>query len=104
MADETLILVGMLGFIAAFAVSQGAVIWVFLSEVFPSEVRGKGQALGSTTHWVMAAAITWTFPIVAGRVGGWVFLFFGAMMLLQLVWVWRFMPETNGVPLEEMRL
>ncbi|MCG7348448.1 sugar porter family MFS transporter [Sphingomonas sp. ACRSK] len=103
-ADGTLILVGMLGFIAAFAVSQGAVIWVFLSEVFPSEVRGKGQALGSTTHWVMAAAITWTFPIVAGRVGGWVFLFFGAMMLLQLVWVWRFMPETNGVPLEEMRL
>lgn len=103
-ADGTLILVGMLGFIAAFAVSQGAVIWVFLSEVFPSEVRGKGQALGSTTHWLMAAAITWTFPIVAGRVGGWVFLFFGAMMLLQLVWVWRFMPETNGVPLEEMRL
>lgn len=103
-ADGTLILVGMLGFIAAFAVSQGAVIWVFLSEVFPSEVRGKGQALGSTTHWVMAAAITWIFPIVAGRVGGWVFLFFGAMMLLQLVWVWRFMPETNGVPLEEMRL
>lgn len=103
-ADGTLILVGMLGFIAAFAVSQGAVIWVFLSEVFPSEVRGKGQALGSTTHWVMAAAITWIFPIVAGRIGGWVFLFFGAMMLLQLVWVWRFMPETNGVPLEEMRL
>ena len=103
-ADGTLILVGMLGFIAAFAVSQGAVIWVFLSEVFPSEVRGKGQALGSTTHWVMAAAITWTFPIVAGRVGGWVFLFFGVMMLLQLVWVWRFMPETNGIPLEEMRL
>jgi sugar porter (SP) family MFS transporter len=103
-ADGTLILAGMLGFIAAFAVSQGAVIWVFLSEVFPSEVRGKGQALGSTTHWIMAAAITWTFPIVAGRVGGWVFLFFGAMMLLQFVWVWRFMPETNGVPLEKMRL
>ncbi|WP_375271199.1 sugar porter family MFS transporter [Sphingomonas sp.] len=101
--DGTLILVGLLGFIAAFAVSQGAVIWVFISEVFPSEVRGKGQALGSTTHWVMAAAITWTFPIVAGALGGYVFLFFGAMMLLQFVWVARFMPETNGVVLEEMR-
>ncbi|PTQ09448.1 MFS transporter [Sphingomonas oleivorans] len=100
--DGTLVLMGLLGFIAAFAVSQGAVIWVFISEVFPSEVRGKGQALGSTTHWVMAAAITWIFPIVASSLGGWVFFFFGAMMLLQLAWVRRFMPETNGIPLEEM--
>ncbi|SEN04814.1 MFS transporter, sugar porter (SP) family [Sphingomonas gellani] len=102
--NGTLILAGLLGFIAAFAVSQGAVIWVFISEVFPSAVRGKGQALGSTTHWVMAAAITWLFPIVAGAVGGWVFAFFGAMMLLQLVWTWRVMPETNGVALEDMDL
>jgi sugar porter (SP) family MFS transporter len=102
--DGTLVLIGLLGFIAAFAVSQGAVIWVFISEVFPSEVRGKGQALGSTTHWVMAAAITWMFPVVAGALGGWVFFFFGAMMLLQLLWVRRFMPETNGIPLEEMSL
>ncbi|MGJ3626734.1 MFS transporter [Sphingomonas sp. MMS24-JH45] len=71
--DGTLILAGLLAFIAAFAISQGAVIWVFISEVFPSAVRGKGQALGSTTHWVMAAAITWLFPVVAGAVGGWVF-------------------------------
>ncbi|MEH3048490.1 sugar porter family MFS transporter [Sphingomonas adhaesiva] len=100
--DGTLVLLGLMGFIAAFAVSQGAVIWVFLSEVFPSEVRGKGQALGSTTHWVMAAAITWLFPVVAGALGGFVFFFFGAMMLAQLVWVRRFMPETNGVALEDM--
>ncbi len=99
-----LILLGMLGFIAAFAVSQGAVIWVFISEIFPNAVRGKGQALGSTTHWVVAAAITWAFPVVASSVGGWVFAFFGAMMLAQLVWVWRFMPETNGVPLEAIDL
>lgn len=100
--DGTLVLIGLLGFIAAFAVSQGAVIWVFISEVFPSAVRGKGQALGSTTHWVMAAAITWAFPVFAARLGGWVFGFFGAMMLLQLLWVWKFMPETNGVSLEDM--
>jgi MFS transporter, SP family, xylose:H+ symportor len=102
--DGTLILAGLLGFIAAFAVSQGAVIWVFISEVFPGAVRGKGQALGSTTHWVMAAAITWLFPVVASAVGGWVFAFFGAMMLLQFVWTWRIMPETNGVALEDMDL
>ncbi|WP_363830272.1 sugar porter family MFS transporter [Sphingobium sp. LMC3-1-1.1] len=102
--DGTLILVGLLGFIAAFAVSQGAVIWVFISEVFPSAVRGKGQALGSTTHWVMAAAITWAFPVFAASVGGWVFAFFGAMMLLQFFWTWKAMPETNGVALEDMDL
>lgn len=102
--DGTLILVSLLGFIAAFAISQGAVIWVFISEVFPSAVRGKGQALGSTTHWVMAAAITWLFPVVAGSVGGWVFAFFGAMMLLQFIWTWRVMPETNGIALEDMDL
>ncbi|PJI88498.1 MFS transporter [Sphingomonas koreensis] len=102
--DGTLILFGLLGFIAAFAMSQGAVIWVFISEVFPSAVRGKGQALGSTTHWVMAAAITWAFPVFAASVGGWVFAFFGAMMLLQLLWTWKFMPETNGIALEDMNL
>lgn len=102
--DGTLILFGLLGFIAAFAMSQGAVIWVFISEVFPSAVRGKGQALGSTTHWVMAAAITWAFPVFAASVGGWVFAFFGAMMLLQFVWTWKFMPETNGIALEDMNL
>jgi len=100
--DGTLLLAGFLGFIAAFAVSQGAVIWVFISEVFPSEVRGKGQALGATTHWVMAAAISWAFPVVAARLGGWVFVAFAAAMVAQLLWVLRVMPETRGVPLEEV--
>lgn len=102
--DGALVLIGLLGFIAAFAISQGAVIWVFISEIFPSEVRGKGQALGSTTHWVMAAAITWAFPVFAIRLGGWVFAFFGAMMLLQFLWAWKQMPETNGIALEDMNL
>lgn len=101
-SDGTLILAGFLGFIAAFAVSQGAVIWVFISEVFPSVVRGKGQALGATTHWMMAAAITWAFPVVAHAVGGWVFLLFAVAMLFQFVWAWRIMPETRGIPLEVM--
>jgi MFS family permease len=100
--DGLLILIGFLGFIAAFAVSQGAVIWVFISEVFPSEVRGKGQALGATAHWAMAAAITWAFPVVAGALGGWVFVAFAIAMLAQLGWTLRFMPETRGVPLEAM--
>jgi MFS family permease len=102
--DGTLVLIGLLGFIAAFAISQGAVIWVFISEIFPNAVRGKGQALGSTTHWVMAAAITWAFPVFASQLGGWVFAFFGAMMLVQFLWVWKLMPETNGIPLEDMDL
>lgn len=102
--DGRLILLGLLGFIAAFALSQGAVIWVFISEVFPSTVRGKGQALGSSTHWIMAAAITWVFPVFAARLGGWVFVFFGAMMLLQILFVWKLMPETNGIALEDMDL
>lgn len=102
--DGTLVMLGLLGFIAAFALSQGAVIWVFISEVFPSTVRGKGQALGSSTHWIMAAAITWVFPIFATSLGGWVFAFFGAMMLLQILFVWKLMPETNGIALEDMDL
>lgn len=102
--DGRLVLLGLLGFIGSFAVSQGAVIWVLISEVFPSAVRGKGQALGSTTHWVMAAAITWAFPVFAASLGGWVFAFFGTMMVLQLAWTWRLMPETNGIALEDMNL
>lgn len=102
--DGTLVLLGLLGFIAAFALSQGAVIWVFISEVFPSTVRGKGQALGSSTHWIMAAAITWVFPVFAAKLGGWIFAFFGAMMLLQILFVWKLMPETNGIALEDMDL
>lgn len=88
-------------YIAFFAFSQGAVIWVFISEIFPNAVRAKGQALGSSTHWVMATAIAFTFPYFAEKLGGGnTFAFFCAMMVLQLVFVWRFMPETKGTSLE----
>jgi sugar porter (SP) family MFS transporter len=88
-------------YIAFFAFSQGAVIWVFISEIFPNAVRAQGQALGSSTHWVMATVIAFTFPYFAEKLGGGnTFAFFCAMMGLQLLFVWRFMPETKGTSLE----
>jgi len=89
-------------YIAFFAFSQGAVIWVFISEIFPNAVRAKGQALGSSTHWVMATIIAFTFPWFAEHLGGGhTFAFFCAMMVLQLIFVLRFMPETKGSSLEQ---
>lgn len=91
------------GYIAFFGFSQGAVIWVFISEIFPNEVRASGQALGSFTHWLMAAIITFTFPYLAEKVGGGnTFLFFTVMMVLQLLFVLRLMPETKGTSLEQI--
>jgi sugar porter (SP) family MFS transporter len=93
----------MMIFIAFFAFSQGAVIWVFISEIFPNEVRAKGQTLGSSTHWLMAAIIAFCFPYLAEKLGGGAtFSFFGIMMVLQLIFVWRFMPETKGKSLEQI--
>jgi sugar porter (SP) family MFS transporter len=90
-------------FIAFFAFSQGAVIWVFISEIFPNQVRAKGQTLGSSAHWIMAALIAFSFPYFAEKLGGTVtFSFFGTMMILQLVFVWRLMPETKGRSLEQI--
>lgn len=90
-------------YIAFFAFSQGAVIWVFIAEIFPNTVRAKGQTLGSLTHWVMAAVIAFVFPLLAERIGGGItFLFFAIMMVLQLLFVWKLMPETKGKSLEQM--
>ncbi len=91
-------------FIAAHAVGQGAVIWVFISEIFPNRHRAEGQALGSTTHWVFAALLTTFFPkMVTVFAPGYVFLLFCGMMVLQLIWVKFMVIETKGVPLEEMQ-
>ena len=91
-------------FIAAHAVGQGAVIWVFISEIFPNRHRAEGQTLGCFTHWIFAALLTTFFPsIVTAFAPGYVFAFFCGMMVLQLVWVKFFVPETKGVPLEEMQ-
>jgi MFS transporter, SP family, arabinose:H+ symporter len=91
-------------FIASHAVGQGAVIWVFISEIFPNRQRAEGQALGSFTHWIFAAALTTFFPkMVSAFPPGYVFAFFSAMMVLQLIWVKTMVPETKGVPLEEIQ-
>jgi sugar porter (SP) family MFS transporter len=93
----------LVGFIASFAFSQGSVIWVYLSEVFPNCVRAKGQSLGSLTHWLMNAAISFAFPTLAAWSKSIPFIFFSAMMVLQFVVVWLAYPETMGVSLEEMQ-
>jgi sugar porter (SP) family MFS transporter len=90
-------------YIAFFAVSQGAVIWVYIGEVFPNRVRSKGQALGSSSHWIMNAIIAYTFPQVAKSSGAYPFMFFAAMMVVQFFVVLFFYPETKNVTLEQMQ-
>ena len=90
-------------FIAAHAIGQGAVIWVFISEIFPNHLRASGQSFGSTTHWVLAAIIPSLIPYLFSTVGpGVVFLFFAVMMVFQLLFVRFMMPETKGISLEEL--
>jgi MFS transporter, SP family, arabinose:H+ symporter len=99
-----MVLVCIFAFIAAHAIGQGAVIWVFIAEIFPNRHRAEGQALGSATHWVFAALLTTFFPLMmAALAPGYVFLIFCGMMVLQLIWVKTMVPETKGVPLEEMQ-
>ena len=99
----------LLMFIASHAVGQGAVIWVFLSEIFPNRIRARGQAFGASTHWVFAALITLVTPVFLDKDNGilrdnpWpIFAFLAGMMVLQLVWTLTRMPETKGIPLEEL--
>lgn len=92
----------LVGFIGFFSFSQGAVIWVYISEIFPNQVRAKGQSIGSFTHWFMNAAVSAVFPVVAAKWGSIPFFFFAFMMLLQFVVVIQFYPETRGVSLEAM--
>lgn len=100
--DQYMLVWLLAGFIAFFSFSQGAVIWVYLSEVFPNPVRAKGQSLGSFTHWIMNALISGIFPVLAARSGSIPFFFFAAMMVVQGIVVLRFFPETRGVKLEDM--
>jgi len=102
-SHEYLLVWFLASFIAFFSFSQGAVIWVYISEVFPNRVRAKGQSLGSLTHWALNAAISFGFPVIAAKSGGAPFIFFSAMMMLQLLVVSLWYPETKGVTLEEMQ-
>jgi SP family arabinose:H+ symporter-like MFS transporter len=93
----------LIAYIASFSFSQGAVIWVYISEVFPNRVRAKGQSLGSFSHWFMNALISGLFPLMAARSGGVPFVFFALMMVVQFFVVLLFYPETKGVTLEQMQ-
>jgi len=102
----TSVIVYLIGFIAFFAFSQGAVIWVFISEIFPNSVRSQGGSLGSFTHWIMAAIISWVFPIIvegSPKGGFYSFIFYSLMMLISFIFIWRVMPETKGKSLEQIQ-
>jgi len=94
----------LMAFICFFAASQGAVIWVYIAEVFPTQVRSKGQSLGSGSHWIMNALIALAFPVMAQRSNSAPFVLFAGMMVVQLIVVWRFYPETKGHTLEELQI
>jgi len=93
----------LVGFVAFFAFSSGAVIWVYISEIFPNRIRARGQALGSATHWIMCGLLTFSFPVLAKASGSIPFFFFAVMMLVQFVVVLATFPETKGISLEEMQ-
>ena len=102
-AEGFWVVVFVCAFLASHAIGQGAVIWVFISEIFPNQVRDRGMSLGSGTHWVFAAGITLITPtVLANFSGATIFAFFAAMMILQLLFVRFVMPETKGVSLEEL--
>ena len=103
------LLVFLLAFVASHAMGQGAVIWVFISEIFPNKIRALGQSFGASVHWVFAAIITLITPMFLDEKDGifkdnpWpIFAFFAFMMLLQLIWVVTKMPETKGISLEDL--
>ena len=100
---EELLVWLLIGYIAFFAFSQGAVIWVYIGEVFPNRVRAKGQSLGSFSHWLMNGIISLVFPVMAAKSGGYPFVFFAAMMVLQFFVVLLIYPETKGLSLEELQ-
>lgn len=102
LADQSLLLWVLLLFIASFSFSQGAVIWVYISEIFPTEVRARGQSLGSGTHWLMNALISGLFPLVAAWSKGAPFLVFAGTMVVQFIAVLLFFPETKRLSLEEI--
>jgi sugar porter (SP) family MFS transporter len=93
----------LMAYIACFAISQGAVVWVYISEVFPNRVRSKGQALGSSSHWVTNAIISLIFPVMAGSSGAYPFIFFAVMMVLDFFLILKYYPETKGISLEQMQ-
>jgi sugar porter (SP) family MFS transporter len=93
----------LMAYIACFAISQGAVVWVYISEVFPTIVRSKGQSLGSSSHWIMNAVISLVFPLMAMSSGAYPFIFFAVMMVIDFFLVFFYYPETSNISLEQMQ-
>jgi len=102
-SHQQLLLFFVVGYVGFFAFSQGSVIWVYLSEIFPSAVRAQGQSLGSSTHWIMNALISGFFPVLAARSQAAPFILFFAMCVAQWFVVYLLFPETSGVTLEDMQ-
>ena len=102
-AHQKLLLPLLVGFIVSFAISQGAVIWVYLSEIFPTQIRSEGQSMGSSTHWIMNGLITLLFPVAARYSKSLPFAFFALMMVVQFVVVLTMYPETKGYTLETLQ-
>ena len=102
-SHESMLLYLLVVYILFFAISQGAVIWVYIAEVFPNRVRSKGQSLGCGSHWVMNAIIALIFPLLAARSGGVPFAFFAVMMVVQFFVVLLIYPETKGLTLEQVQ-
>lgn len=103
LVSDTAMVISIVGFVAFFAFSQGAVIWVFLSEIFPNRIRSKGQALGSFVDWIVNAVIGLVFPLALTNFGGGdVFMFFAVLMIPFFFFVLKVMPETKGKSLEEL--
>jgi len=100
---QALLVWALVAYIAFFAISQGAVIWVYISEIFPTRVRSKGQSLGSGTHWIMNALVSFAFPAIALRSGAYPFVFFAGMMVVQFFVVLFFFPETKQISLEDLQ-
>ena len=104
-AEGAIVVAFVTAFVASHAIGQGAVIWVFISEIFPNAVRDYGMSLGSSTHWIFAAIITLVTPsVLSAFTGTQIFSFFAFMMFLQLLFVWKVMPETKNISLEEMEV
>ena len=95
-------LIFLMGYVAFFALSLGATIWVVIAEVFPNDVRASGQVLGSMTHWVWSALLTWFFPLCLSIGGQYIFTFFSVIAALALLFAW-WLPETKGKTLEQIQ-
>jgi SP family xylose:H+ symportor-like MFS transporter len=102
-AQGWVVIVALMGIVGTHAYSQGAVVWVVINELLPNAIRASGAAVVCFLMWLLCAAVSWSFPVIAAKSGASAFGFFGVMMVLQFILVWKFLPETKGVSLEELQ-